>query len=418
MQSVLFLCHRLPWPPDKGDKIRSYHVLRRLAQHYKVYLGAFVDDPADWRHLAEVEAVCASTCVRPLPPWRARWRALASLARQEPLTVGCYRDRVLRRWVQAVLTEHQPDVVLCFSSGVAPLVMRDVASRRVMDFVDADSDKWDQYAEAHRGLARMIYRREARTLARFERTIANRFEASLFVSEAEAAFFRSANPGVAERVHGVPNGVDATYWNPAQAFASPYRSDERVVVFAGAMDYRANADAVTWFADAVWPRVLAGCANARFCIVGSNPAREVQALGERAGAGVTVTGRVDDVRPYLAHAHVVAAPLRIARGIQNKVLEALAMEKVLLATPEAWEGIEDFAGRQGCISGSPEVMVAEALQWLDTPQPARVPAARAMVQQRYDWKRNLDDYERVMHGAQHAAVGGSMTASAPAEACA
>ena len=416
MQTALFLCHRLPWPPDKGDKIRSYHVLRRLAQHYKVYLGAFVDDPADWRHLAEVEAVCAGVCVRSLPPWRARWRALASLARREPLTVGCYRDRVLRRWVQAVLAEHQPDVVLCFSSGVAPLVMPDVTARRVMDFVDADSDKWRQYAEAHRGSARLIYRREARKLARFERAVATRFDASLFVSEAEAAFFRGTNPEVAEKVHGVPNGVDAAYWSPAHACPSPYRSGERVVVFTGAMDYRANADAVAWFADAVWPRVLAGCANARFYVVGSNPAREVQALGER--AGITVTGRVDDVRPYLSHAHAVVAPLRIARGIQNKVLEALAMEKVVLATPEAWEGIEDFPSREGCISGSPEVMVTEALRWLDKPQPARVPAARTMVQQRYDWTRNLDAYERVLRGGHHAAIGGSVTASARVEACA
>lgn len=415
MQSALFLCHRLPWPPDKGDKIRSYHVLQRLAQHYKVYLGAFVDDPADRRHFAAVQAACAGTCIRPLPRWRARGRALGSLVRGEPLTVGCYRDAAMRRWVDRVLAEQQPEVVLCFSSGVAPLVMQDPRARRVMDFVDADSDKWHQYAEAHRGLAHMIYRREARTLARFERAVATRFDASLFVSEAEAAFFRGANPDVAGKVHGVPNGVDAAYWDPAQAHASPYRSGERAVVFAGAMDYRANVDAVTWFARTVWPRVLAGCASARFYIVGSRPTREAQALGEL--AGVTVTGRVEDVRPYVAHAHVVAAPLRIARGIQNKVLEALAMEKVVLATPEAWEGIEDFQGRQGCISGSPEVIVEAALQWLAMPQPARVPAARAMVQARFDWTRNLDAYERVLRGSQRTAFAGSMPVPARAGAC-
>ena len=415
MQSALFLCHRLPWPPDKGDKIRSYHVLQRLAQHYKVYLGAFVDDTADYRHLAAVEAACAGTCIRPLPPWRARGRALGSLLRGEPLTVGCYRDGTMRRWVDRVLAEQQPDVVLCFSSGVAPLVMRDTGARRVMDFVDADSDKWHQYAEAHHGLARLVYRREARTLARFECAVATRFDASLFVSEAEAAFFRKANPDVAERVHGVPNGVDAGYWNPTQVHVSPYRPDERAVVFAGAMDYRANVDAVTWFAQTVWPGVLAGCVQARFYIVGSKPTREVQALGEL--AGVTVTGRVEDVRPYVAHAHVVAAPLRIARGIQNKVLEALAMEKVVLATPEAWEGIEDFAGRQGCISGSPETLAGTALQWLATQQPAQVPAARAMVRARFDWTRNLDAYERVLRGSQRATFAGSVPASARAGAC-
>lgn len=416
MPSALFLCHRLPWPPDKGDKIRSYHVLRRLARDYKVYLATFIDDPADWRHVPELEAVCADACIRPLPAWRARSRALGSLLRGEALTVGCYRDGSMRRWVEKVLAEQQPDVVLCFSSGVAPLVMRDTGVRRVMDFVDADSDKWDQYAQAHRGLARMIYRREARTLARFERAIANRFDASLFVSGAEAAFFRSNNPELAEKVHGVPNGVDAEYWNPTAPCASPYRAGERAVVFAGAMDYRANVDAVTWFAREVWPRVRAGCATARFYIVGSRPTREVQALAGL--AGVVVTGRVPDVRPYVAHAHVVAAPLRIARGIQNKVLEALAMEKVVLATPEAWEGIEDFAGREGCISGSPDVMADAALQWLAAPQPARVPAARAMVQSRFDWTRNLDDYMSVLRGVHRASRVGSTAHSTQAEACA
>jgi len=141
----------------------------------------------------------------------------------------------------------------------------------------------------------------------------------------------------------------------------------------------------------------------------------VRALGEL--AGVTVTGRVEDVRPYVAHAHVVAAPLRIARGIQNKVLEALAMEKVVLATPEAWEGIEDFAGRQGCISSSPEIMAETALQWLATPEPAPVPAARVMVQARFDWTRNLDAYERVLRGSQRATFAGSVPASARAGAC-
>ncbi len=190
----------------------------------------------------------------------------------------------------------------------------------------------------------------------------------------------------------------AEYWDPQRIYPNPYQSAERAVVFVGAMDYRANVHAAQWFAREVWPRIFARCQDARLYLVGSKPAAAVRALGEL--AGITVTGRVDDVRPYLAHAHAVAAPLRIARGIQNKVLEALAMEKVVLATPEAWEGIEDFAGRQGCISDSPEVMANEALRWLDAPQVARVPAARAMVLSRFDWVRNLDTYERVMCDAQ------------------
>ncbi|GAA0889637.1 TIGR03087 family PEP-CTERM/XrtA system glycosyltransferase [Rhodanobacter soli] len=416
MQSVLFLCHRLPWPPSKGDKIRSYHVLQRLAERYRVYLGTFVDDPADWRHLAPVEALCAEVCVRPLPPWRAGWRALAALTRGEALTVGVYRDRVMRHWVERLLADHKLELALCYSSGVAPFVMRHTQLRRVMDFVDVDSDKWHQYAQQARGsVKRMLYQREARRLAEFERTIATQFDASVFVSEAEAAFFRHLVPESAGRVHGIPNGVDAVYWDPQRACSSPYRPGERVVVFVGAMDYRANVDAVCWFAHEVWPRIAARRQDARFYIVGSRPTAAVRMLGQL--AGITVTGRVEDVRPYLAHAHAVAAPLRIARGIQNKVLEALAMEKVLLATPAAYAGVADFAGRQGCIDESPEVMATEALRWLDAPQVVRVPAARAEVLSRHDWARSLDTYENVLCNAQPGAASVGAVGTAGLEAC-
>ncbi|MEO9077804.1 MAG: TIGR03087 family PEP-CTERM/XrtA system glycosyltransferase, partial [Rhodanobacter sp.] len=397
MRSVLFLCHRLPWPPSKGDKIRSYHVLRRLAQHYRVYLGTFVDDPADWQYLPAVEALCADVCVRPLTPWLTRGRALASLMRGDALTVGVYRDRVMQHWVEGLLAEHKLDLALCYSSGVAPLITAHPELRRVMDFVDVDSDKWRQYAQANHGLKRMIYQREARRLAEFECTVAAQFDASVLVSEAEAEFFRQQVPAAADKVHGIPNGVDGDYWDPQRDYANPYPSGERAVVFVGAMDYRANVHAAQWFASEVWPLILAGCPDAHFYIVGSKPTAAVHALGQL--AGITVTGRVEDVRPWLAHAHAVAAPLRIARGIQNKVLEALSMEKVLLATPEAWEGIEDFAGRQGCISDSPEVMATEALHWLDAPQAVRVPAARTMVLSQFDWVRNLDTYESVLSNA-------------------
>ncbi|MGH8117469.1 MAG: TIGR03087 family PEP-CTERM/XrtA system glycosyltransferase, partial [Rhodanobacteraceae bacterium] len=275
MQSILFLCHRLPWPPDKGDKIRSYHVLRRLAENYSVYLGTFVDDPNDWRYLDEVKAVCASVCVRPLKPWRARTRALVALARGEALTLGFYRDRVLQSWVDCVVADCKPQLALCYSSGVAPLVMRHREIRRIMDFVDTDSDKWRQYADARRGLARAVYRREARLLAKFEHAVAEQFDASLFVSEAEAGFFRGEVPAAAGKVHGVANGVDLTYWTPEREYENPYPADARVVVFAGAMDYRANVDAVCWFAQTVWPRIRAARPDACFYVVGSRPAPDV-----------------------------------------------------------------------------------------------------------------------------------------------
>lgn len=415
MDSLLLLAHRLPWPPDKGDKIRSYHVLRHLAQRYRVYLGSFIDDPDDWRHVPAVEALCAGTCIRPLRPWQSRWRALGALARGEALTVGCYRDGPMQRWVDGLVGSGKIDVALCYSSGVAPFLMQHDRLPRVMDFVDADSDKWQQYAREPGNRLRLLWRREARCLERFEREVATRFDASVFVSAAEAEFFARKLPTRSGQIYGVANGVDAAYWDPQGAYPDPYPAGGPVLAFVGAMDYRANVHGAQWFVERVWPRILARYAQARFYIVGSRPTREVRAL--QACAGVTVTGRVEDVRPYLAHAHAVATPLQIARGIQNKVLEALAMEKPVLATPAAWEGIEGSPGPGACITDSPERMAEQALHWLQEVRPLRMPALREMVLAGYDWAGNLDAYARVLAGVRMGASDLSNVSTAVPEAC-
>jgi sugar transferase (PEP-CTERM/EpsH1 system associated) len=321
----------------------------------------------------------------------------------------------MQAWVNELVGRRGVDLALCYCSGVAPFVLRHAHLPRVMDFVDADSDKWRQYAKDRRGLARWLYAREARRLAAFEIDVAKQFDVGLFVSDAEAGFFRDRSPAVADKIRGIANGVDADYWNPERAYPVLYQVGERVVVFVGAMDYRANADAAQWFAREVWPRVAAQRTDARFYIVGSRPNRDVLALAKL--PGITVTGKVDDVRPYLAHAHAVVTPLRIARGIQNKVLEALAMEKVVLATPAAWEGIDDFPGREGCITDAADEMAAQALVWLDREPPAQVPAAREMVRARFDWTRNLDTYVDVLAGAGSAATGMATSRATAAEAC-
>ncbi|MBN9460405.1 MAG: TIGR03087 family PEP-CTERM/XrtA system glycosyltransferase [Burkholderiales bacterium] len=355
---LLLLVHRIPYPPNKGDKIRSYHLLRHLAARHEVYLGAFVDDAHDWQYERELAGLCRQVKLIGLDPVRRKLASLAGLLTGEALSVPYYRIAAMQRWVDTVVPAEGIERAVVFSSTMAQFVAgpKFAQLRRIADLCDVDSDKWRQYAEGRRAPMKWLYAREARALLAYERRIAREFDATLFVTRAEAELFRKLAPESGAKVGFFDNGVDTEYFDPDQAFDSPYAAaaDEAVgsgaadsavgpvAVFTGAMDYWANVDAVTWFADEIWPRVRAAAPRARFFIVGSKPGAEVKALESR--PGIHVTGRVPDVRPYLAHADVAVAPLRIARGTQNKVLEALAMARPVACTPAAAAGLSVPAG--------------------------------------------------------------------------
>lgn len=402
-ERILFLPHRIPYPPDKGDKVRSYHILRHLAEHADVYLGSFVDDPDDRVHVERVRGWCREACIVPLAPARARLRALSGLARGLPLTVPYYADRRLRAWVQRTLARRRIDRVLAFSSSMAQYAEPAGGIRREIDFVDIDSDKWAQYARHRRGPMAWLYRREARTLARYECRIALAFDASYLVSEDEAAAFRDQCPGAAGRIHALENGVDTAYFRPGAAPASPYAAGERALVFTGAMDYWPNVDAVTWFADSVLPAVQAREPAARFYVVGRRPTDAVRALDAR--SGVTVTGGVPDVRPYLEHAVVAVAPVRVARGVQNKVLEAMAMARPVVCSPSAFEGIRASAGRELLVGASAPDQARLVGECLAGGHREVGRAARACVERHYGWSARLADLVATEPGAARVAEG-------------
>lgn len=406
MRELLFLAHRIPYPPDKGDKIRSFHLLQHLALRYRVHLGAFIDDDRDWDHVASLKTMCGETCFVPLRAARAKLRSLAALATGEPLTLHYFRSARLARWVDGLLRSRRVDRALVFSSAMAQYLPEMSAGgvRRVLDFVDLDSDKWRQYGDRSRGPLRWVYRREAATLFRLERRYAAAFDASLFVSEAEARLFTAQAPEVAARVSVVENGVDTDYFSPQRAYPSPYSPDEAVLVFTGAMDYWANVDAVTWFARTVFPLVRSGCPEARFYVVGTRPAREVRALAEL--PGVQVTGAVADTRPYLAHARAAVAPLRIARGVQNKVLEAMAMARPVVASPQAVAAIRPCAELLEWTSEAPEAAARLLLTLLRGPDRAALgDALRAHVLRHYNWHQNLSRVDAILEGGASARAG-------------
>ncbi len=391
MDEILFLAHRIPYPPDKGDKIRSWHMLRHLASRHIVHLGCFIDDPADRRHRDALRQVCGGECFfAERSPRLARLRAVPSLFGQRPLSLACFHDRKLAHWLDDLRARRDLSAAVVFCSAMAPYVMGTPwrGLRRVLDMVDVDSDKWRQCAERGRGPMRLVHAREARTLLAFERRAAAEFDATVLVSAGEAALFRRLVPGAADRIGHFANGVDADYFSPGRDYARPFTDDAPRIVFTGAMDYWPNVDAVVWFARDILPLIHRQRPDACFTIVGANPIAAVKALS--ALPNVQVTGRVADVRPHLAHAAVVVAPLRVARGIQNKVLEAMAMARPVVASPDAAEGIEAEDPAHLRIADGALAFSRAVLSLIDDDEAVGLGLrARGRVLRAYSWQRNL-----------------------------
>ncbi|MGK5015345.1 TIGR03087 family PEP-CTERM/XrtA system glycosyltransferase [Janthinobacterium sp. HLS12-2] len=424
MRELLLLAHRLPYPPNKGDKIRSWHMLQYLSRHFRVHLGCFIDDDDDWQHAKTVAALCASTRFIGLRRGAARWRAMQALLSRQAMSVHYYRDARLRQWVDGLLSGGNVQHALAFSGPMAQYIDGSAgrALHRVIDFVDVDSDKWRQYGDSKPWPMSLLYRREAQLLLQYERHIAQQFTAASFVSPAEAALFRQCAPMARRKTGHVNNGVDTAYFAPMPAQPGVYPPGVQALVFTGAMDYWPNIDAVQWFVRHVWPALRRQFPQLQFYIVGSAPVPAVTALARV--AGVVVTGKVPDIRPYLAGAALAVAPLRIARGVQNKLLEAMAMGKIVLATPQALEGIAAQPGLELLLARDDAEFIHHAARVLRNAHGGTAEgsgaaigaAARQLVLQDYDWERNLRSLGAMLGlpaEAKAEAGAGASTAAAP-----
>ena len=394
--NILFLCHRIPFPPNKGEKIRAYHMLVHLAKEHTVHLGAFVDDPVDMRHAEALRHMIGGECLLlPLGP-TARIKMAAAMARGTPLSASYFASGRLVRWVDHILRKHNIDRAIVYSTAMAPylLARRDFDPKRVIfDMVDVDSDKWRQYANAAAGLRAWIYRREMRTLLALERKAALAFAATLLVSRHEAETFAQLAPGSNERLYGVPNGVDLKFFTPNGVYANPFGATEIPIVMTGTMDYRPNIEGAIWFTRSVLPLIRAVRPAVRFYMVGARPSASVKSL---AASDVVITGKVDDVRPYLAHAGAVVAPLKLARGLQNKVLEGMAMARPVIATSPAARALDVSSGTELWIVDEPAAFAQTVIAVLEGA--AEIAAnGRRYVEQNHDWARNLAALDRLLN---------------------
>lgn len=395
---ILFLAHRLPFPPDRGDRIRSHHLLKELCRIAPVHVGCFVDSEEDRAHLPELEAWTRSHCVvtrrKPLP-----LAGVEALLRGEAVSLTAYRSKLLSAWVAERIASGRIGAIYVFSGQMGQFVPADWPGHLVMDLVDVDSAKFEAYAADADPVSGWVHAREGRLLARVEAQLAARADHTLLVSAEEARLLAGRAPG-ARDIRALPNGINAAYFAPDKAGASPIADEGATLgpryVFTGQMDYLPNVAAVTRMATRIMPELRKVLPDACFDIVGRAPSREVLALD--GVNGTRVRGAVADMRPWLAAADAIVAPLSIARGVQNKVLEAMAMARPVVLSPEAATGIAASDSQHFAIARDDAAFVAQLIHLAGNPGAAAAmgKAARSFVLANQSWAAALADLPRLM----------------------
>ena len=380
---VLFLTHRLPYAPDRGDRIRAFHMLRVLSGQADVHVLSLVHDPAEaaradsMRRLARAVTTVPTSRVRSYPAG-----ARAVLVRR-PLTHAFLDSPLMSAAIERILRREGTDVVLAYCSGMARFALEPPLSSLpfVLDMVDVDSRKWSALSLHARAPKRWVYKHEAACLEQFEAVASHRARATLVVNERERDALAQIAPGADIRVVG--NGIDVEYFRPQN---EPDR--HACVVFCGVMNYEPNAEGALWLIHEVWPLVRTAVPGARLMIVGSDPRRDVRAAGE-ADASVTVTGRVPDVRPYLWRSAVAVAPLRTARGVQNKVLEATAAGLPSVVTPAVFDGLPREVRETCRIAGDSASFASALVEMLSMPAAERNALVAGATVEHLTWDRQL-----------------------------
>ena len=444
---ILYISHRIPYPPNKGDKIRSFNEIKYLSQRHEIHLACLADDPKDLKYEDDLRNFCKSTNVVLINPKIAKLKSIFYLLTKQPLTIPYFYSKKLQQTIDHLLSANHYDAIFCFSSPVAeyvfkskllvssclklekslvkgspvtrnelpetsnqqpstsnqppatgnkkPVTSNQQPATKIMDFVDVDSDKWAQYARYASFPKSWIYKLEGKRLSRYERKVAESFDHCIFVTNAEGKIFESKNPGI-KNITVIQNGVDLDYFSPRFNEQPETSNQQPVIVFTGAMNYYANVDGVVWFTKEILPLIKKQIPAIQFYIVGSNPTKEVLSLSSN--NGVIVTGYVPDTRAYLRRATVAVVPLRIARGIQNKILEAMATGVPVVATPKAFEGIEAEPDRDLVLGEDPKKFADLVIKLIKevSLRESIGNNARRVIENNYSWTKNLEKLDRIL----------------------
>lgn len=407
---ILYLAHRIPYPPNKGDKIRSFNEIKHLSQNHEVYLCCLTDNAGDLEHSDTLNSYCKTVHIVPINPKVAKLKSVLYFFSHKALSLPYFYSQKLQKMVDSLLATVAFDCIVCFSSPMAEYIFRSQrhATRnpqlatRIMDFVDVDSDKWIQYAKYEQWPLSWVYRAEGKRLAEYEKKIVEQFDHSIFVSQNEVAIFNSYCPQ-AKNITIIPNGVDYEYFAPS--YSSSGTPDHGLstpdgtfpmLLFTGAMNYYPNVDGVIWFCRQIFPEIRARFPGVTFFIVGSNPHRKVWKLQK--DNGIRVTGFVQDIRPYYQAATVCVVPLRLARGVQNKVLEAMAMGKPVVTTSRATQGINVPPDQHLFVSDNARDFAAKVINLLQNERKRAELGQRnrEWVKHNYQWSTHMNTLDQLI----------------------
>jgi sugar transferase (PEP-CTERM/EpsH1 system associated) len=388
---ILYICHRIPYPPNKGDKIRSFNEIKFLSQKNTIDLITLADEPEDLKYTKDLKKYCNQIKVFPLNKTLAKIKGFITLLSGQSISQGYFYQRKFQNTFNQWIRSEKYHALICFSSPMAEYVFKSpnkLPKTLIMDFCDLDSDKWNQYAGKTKFPLNIIYKKEASKLLTFEKKINKTFNKSLFVSHKEADLFIKHYPN-AKNIQIISNGVDYHYFDPEKT-STQHSFPSPMLVFSGAMDYYANIDGVIWFATQILPEIKKKSPHIKFYIVGSNPAPAVKALEK--DPSIIVTGFVKDIREYYKAADLCIIPLRIARGVQNKVLEAMSMGKAVVTTSSAVQGIHPDVKDVLEIEDDPQKFADKVCDLLNDKTFRKknlAAASRNFVLQKHNWNKNL-----------------------------
>jgi polysaccharide biosynthesis protein PslH len=394
LMRIFFVCQRVPFPPDRGDKITTFNEIRHLSTKHEVHVFCLADGRRDLDNVPDLLSYARSVTAVRVIGWVGKLRALKALLAGGPLSVAAFNEAELHDAINKKFTELRPDLIMIYSCNVAQYAEHFPQVPRIMQFAELDSSRWGQFARRSRRPLRWVYAIEERRFSSYERHIALTFSHALVCTAAEQSDFERLIPGAPVSLVG--NGVDLEYFRSKGIAKQPGS-----IVFTGVMDYFPNIDAVLWFCYEILPIVQRHIPEAGLTICGSRPVAAVRRLAKR--RGVTVTGRVPDTRPYMDRAEVFVAPLRMARGIQNKLLEALAMGLPCVASSAAATGTAVPDG-EGIIAANNREEFAEHIVRLLRDRAFRAEMAekaRAAAELNYRWETQLAKLDCVVAALSH-----------------